>query len=111
HCAMIELSAATLHDIPTLLALEAACFDADRLSAASMRHMITRGHGCMLVAKQQDGLVVGYGLVLWRKHSRIGRVYSLAIAPHARGQGLAERLMQALEATSRAQSCTHMRLE
>jgi [ribosomal protein S18]-alanine N-acetyltransferase len=50
-------------------------------------------------------------VILLRQGLDIGRLYSLSVAPSARGQGLARRLLAAGEAAAMAAGCTRMRLE
>src|SRR5699024_9242392 len=51
----------------------------------------------------------GYVVVLFRRNTRLARVYSLAVSPQARGQGLARALLNAAE--NAAQGAVFMRLE
>lgn len=97
-------------DIPALLAIETRCFDADRLSRRSFHWMLTRGKGVLTVAEGPEGLR-GYGLVLFHAGTSLARLYSLAVLPEARGQGLGERLVRAAEEQAVEQGCVAMRLE
>lgn len=97
-------------DIPALLALEAACFDSDRLSRRSFNHMLTRAKAALYVAEDADGLA-GYGLVLFHAGTALARLYSMAVAPRARGQGLARRLLAHAETEAKSHDCIALRLE
>lgn len=55
--------------------------------------------------------VLGYGTVLFRRNSRRARLYSFCLHPEARGRGLAQRLLTALEQLAVAQGCTQFDLE
>ena len=97
-------------DIPALVALEHQCFTTDRLSSRSFHWMISRAHGQLLVA-EQDGQLLGYALVLFRRGSVFARLYSIAIAEHARGLGQGKQLLSHVEACGVTHGCAHLRLE
>lgn len=101
---------ARTEDVSALDQLERLCFDSDRLSRRSFRHLIRRDSALMLVATQDDRLL-GYICVLYRRNTALSRIYSIAVLPEARGHGLAEALMQQAEADAVDHGCTHMRLE
>jgi len=97
-------------DVPALVALEHQCFTTDRLSSRSFHWMISRAHDQLRVA-EQDGQLLGYALVLFRRGSVFARLYSIAIAEHARGLGLGKQLLSHAEACAVTHGCTHLRLE
>lgn len=97
-------------DVPALVALEQRCFSTDRLSARSFHWMIGRAHGHLLVA-EQNGQLLGYGLVLFRRGSSLARLYSIAIDENARGMGLGKQLLSRIEACAVQHACTCLRLE
>ncbi len=101
---------ATLGDLPGLLALEQQCFTHDRLSARSLRWMLSRAHASLMLVQAGEALL-GYGLVLFRHGSDVARLYSLAVAPQGRGLGLGRQLLERAEACARAQGCAWLRLE
>jgi ribosomal protein S18 acetylase RimI-like enzyme len=101
---------ATLDDLDALVDIEERCFDSDRLSRRSFRHLLTRGHAATLVA-DQNGAVRGYGMVLCNAGTSLGRLYSFAVDPSARGQGLGHRLLEACEQAALARDCVTLRLE
>ena len=101
---------ATLLDVPELLALEQHCFTTDRLSRRSFQWMISRAHGELRVA-ENDGQLLGYALVLFRRGTSLARLYSIAIAEPARGMGLGRQLLSRVEASVVAQGCNRLRLE
>ncbi len=101
---------ATPSDVPTLVALEQHCFTTDRLSPRSFHWMISRAHGELLVA-EQDGQLLGYALVLFHRGTSLARLYSIAIAEHARGLGLGKQLLSRIEACAVEHDCAYLRLE
>lgn len=97
-------------DIAALVELEQAVFAGDRLSLRQFRHHLDAPSTDLIVAANA-GAVDGYALLFRRRGSLIGRVYSIAVAPSARGQGLGDRLLQRLESIARARGLSEIRLE
>lgn len=104
------IRAATLDDVAALSALEERCFESDRLSARSFRHMIRRGNATLLV-DEQDGVIRGYFLVLYHRGTSLARLYSAAVAPECRGEGIGGALLAAVEAAAIQRGAVAMRLE
>ena len=100
---------ATLADLPALLALERD-FPGDRLVRSSFRHLLTRAHAGIWVCLAADALV-GNAIVLFRKHSRRARLYSLIVTPSARGRGIARALVESVETAVAERGCNRMYLE
>lgn len=96
-------------DLPALVALE-ALFPGDRLSARSLRRLLRSPSARVCAIDGSEGLV-GAAVLLTRAGSRIGRIYSLVVAPSARGRGLARTLVATLEQEARRRGCARMRLE
>ncbi|MFZ3283006.1 peptidase C39 family protein [Pseudomonas sp.] len=101
---------ATVEDLPALLALEMQCFTTDRLTSRSFQWMITRAHGQLLVA-EREGHLLGYALVLFHRGTSLARLYSIAIAADARGEGLGKQLLQRIETIALQHDCAYLRLE
>jgi ribosomal protein S18 acetylase RimI-like enzyme len=101
---------ATLKDIDALLALENQCFETDRLSRRNFRHLLSKGHALTLL-EEGDGQLRGYIMLLFNAGTSLARLYSIAVAPAFRGQGIGRRLEQAAENSALAQDCVSMRLE
>lgn len=97
-------------DLDQLCTLEATSFSGDRLNRARMKHWLTASNGTLLTA-QENSCLLGYGLVIYRRDSRAGRVYSITVDPVARGRGVARRLMAAMESDARCRGRREMRLE
>lgn len=104
-----DLRDARVADIPELLALEAV-FPGDRLSARQMRHHLNAGRNAFRVAEDRSGLL-GYALLLLRHGSRRARLYSLVVAPRARGRGIGAQLLQDAETCARQRGRTQLGLE
>lgn len=101
---------ARLEDVDRLVDLENSCFETDRLSRRSFRHIITRGRAITLV-EEEAGLVRGYAMVLYRAGVSLARLYSIAVDPSLRNAGLGRRLLDAAEERAQSLDCVYMRLE
>jgi ribosomal protein S18 acetylase RimI-like enzyme len=97
-------------DIDALLKLEHRVFATDRLSRRSLRRFLRSRSAEVLVAVE-DGELAGVAIVLFRAHSVVARLYSIAVAPHAGGRGVAPMLLDTAEAAAMARGCRVMRLE
>ncbi len=106
----IEIRKVQRDDLNALVALENLCFESDRLSRRSFQRWV-KGDSSILLVLTDAGTVVGYGLVLLHRGTRLARVYSLALHPSTRGRGCGRQLMLALEAAAVEQGRLFMRLE
>ncbi|WP_323846021.1 GNAT family N-acetyltransferase/peptidase C39 family protein [Microbulbifer magnicolonia] len=97
-------------DVPALHALEQACFEGDRLSRRRLRHWVGAENRVFLVAERGEQLL-GYVLVLLRRGTRLARLYSLAVGPAGRGQGIGKALLVTAEEASSHSGRLFMRLE
>lgn len=97
-------------DIDALTALEKQCFTTDRLSARRFRHYIASPQAELVVACSANG-ITGYALLLLRRGTLLTRLYSIAVAPAARGTGTAGYLIAELEERALKRGKPFMRLE
>ena len=97
-------------DLAALSEIETLSFAADRLSRRSFARLIGRPTARLRVAVM-DGAVVGYHLVLTRSGSTVARLYSIAVAAAARGQGVGERLLADAEREAGRSGAAVLRLE
>ncbi len=105
---MIRL--ATLDDVDRLLELEQRCFDSDRISRRQFRYMITKANATLLI-DEAGGALLGYVLVLFSRGTSMARLYSIAVDPDTRGQGIGGALAQAAESSAWEHHRAYMRLE
>jgi ribosomal protein S18 acetylase RimI-like enzyme len=101
---------ATLADLDALVALERRAFTTDHLSRRQYRHHIESESAVVLAAVDASGLL-GKAVVFFRANSRCARLYSNADADAARGRGLGEALVGAVERMARARGSAQLRLE
>jgi [ribosomal protein S18]-alanine N-acetyltransferase len=101
---------AKIRDIAELVRIEQTCFDGDRLTRRSFMRLIRRGSAAVFVAVIA-GRVCAYAIALFRRNSRVARVYSIAVDPRCVGAGLGRRLMTAVEKEGRIRNCNRVQLE
>ena len=97
-------------DIDALVRLEHSVFATDRLSRRSLLRFLRSRSAEVLVAAE-DGELAGTVIVLFRSHSVVARLYSIAVAPHVAGRGAGLMLVDAAEAAAMERGCRLMRLE
>ena len=86
-------------DVGAAVALERTCFGDGgfSLTKRQLQYLHRRPTAVFLVA-EQGGEVVGEGVALVRQHKKrlSGRIYSLAVRPDCRGQGIGESLVRSM---------------
>lgn len=97
-------------DLDALMALERACFDRDAQSRRSMVHLVGRAHGEVRVVDDDGGIVADL-VLLYRRGTRVARIYSIAVDPAARGRGLARRLIEDAEQCAQTAGCRRISAE
>jgi ribosomal protein S18 acetylase RimI-like enzyme len=104
--------AASPRDIPELLRIENAAFETDRLNAQSLRNFIKSDTATVHVAEGGgDRLLHGFCIVLFRRGTVVARLYSMAVDHGARGRGVAQALMRAMETDAAEHGSLFLRLE
>lgn len=106
----VNIRPALPSDLDALVKLENASFVTDKLSRRSFKHWLTTEHRALLVAERQLQ-VCGYILIIYHPGTRLARIYSLAVSPAHRGQGIAKALMLAGEQAARDDGRLDLRLE
>lgn len=101
---------ANLSDIAELVRIEKSCFDADRLTRRSFMRLIRRGSASVIVATIA-GRISAYAVSLFRRNSRVLRLYSIAVDPQMSGIGFGARLVSELEREGRRRGCNRIHLE
>jgi ribosomal protein S18 acetylase RimI-like enzyme len=108
--AEVRVRKAERGDIDALIDLEHRVFATDRLSRRSLRRFLQSPTAEVIVAEHGDGLA-GTAIVLFRPRSLIARLYSISVAPHMSGRGIAPMLLAAAEAAAVARGGRAIRLE
>jgi [ribosomal protein S18]-alanine N-acetyltransferase len=99
-----------MSDLAALLSLERAVFNTDILSRRSLRHFLVSPSAALIVA-EEGGKLAGYVLVLYPPRSKLARLYSIAVAPHAGSRGVGPVLLAAAEEAAKRRRRRAMRLE
>ena len=108
--AAFRIRRATPTDLPALLALERSAFTTDHLSPRQYRQHLDSPTALVLAAVDATGLL-GKAVVFFRRESDLARLYSIAVADGARGRGIGEALLTAIERAARRRGAARMRLE
>lgn len=97
-------------DAAALAQLEHDCFAGDRISARNWRRLA--GSGTALITVVEKGrTVVAATVLLYRRNTSVARLYSIAVAPAARGHGLSRLLLEHALARAHADRSAVLRLE
>ena len=109
---------ATVEDLDELVRIEQAAFDPRYYPITcrrQFRYLLTQGQATLLVADHivadhSHGLS-GLAVLLWRKTSAFGRLYSIAVDPAFQGGAIGKALFLAAEQTCRQHQRDGMVLE
>ena len=101
---------ATLADWPALVALETACFTYDRIAPRGWRRMLQQPSALVLVTPR-NAAITGALVLLFRRDTRVARIYSIAVDESVRGTGVGATLLEWAVLAAAARGCTTMRLE
>lgn len=104
-----NIRSARLSDIPELLRIENRSFPGDRLTRRNFRHLLIKGKARCVV--HQAGGIEGYALLLFRADVKLARLYSFAVVPESRKNGVGRALLEVCESDARGRGCTRLRLE
>jgi ribosomal-protein-alanine N-acetyltransferase len=105
-----RIRTATLADLDALQFLEATYFGEDQFSRSQLRHLISKAHANTYVLLFNNA-IVGSATMVWRKGSRLGRLYSIVVAREAQGRGLGAKLLRRCESDAAEQNCDRISLE
>jgi len=106
----LRIRKATARDLDIIHQLEVTHFGDDQFSRSQLRHLIARAHATSYVMELGNS-VAGSAIMVWRKGSRIGRLYSILISNKAQGRGLGALLLARCEADAKRRGCTRVSLE
>ena len=110
----IRIEPAASEDWQALSDLEMAAFAGDRISARSWRALLASPSATVTVARDSSegtSRIVGAAVVLQRASTSVARLYSIAVAPHARGRGVSACLLEDAAQRMRDAGAAVLRLE
>lgn len=110
------MRAATLEDIDQLQTLEESCFPSVQyqgsiLSRRQFRYALKNANARTVVSTDTTGNITGYAMIFFRRGSAVARLYSLAISPDFRGQGIGLKLARKASDIAREKGCKQIMLE
>ncbi|MDP2697681.1 GNAT family N-acetyltransferase/peptidase C39 family protein [Thalassospira sp.] len=91
-----RLRAAHENDLGALVRIEEDSFRTDQLSRRALRRFMHSPTAFFWVAEGEGG-VVGYALVIFRRNTALARLYSMAVDPAWRRQGIGQALLMRAE--------------
>jgi [ribosomal protein S18]-alanine N-acetyltransferase len=91
-----SIKLAHLSDLDELTRLDETCFKMDSLAAKQYKHFIQSKTALVVTVKNADKLLAS-AILLFRKNSRIARLYSLAVHPPFQHRGIGKQLHASLE--------------
>lgn len=109
-----RIEPAASEDWQALSDLEAAAFAGDRISARSWRALLASPSATVTVARDSSSgksRIVGAAVILQRARTSVARLYSIAVAPHARGRGVSAYLLEDAAQRMRDAGAAVLRLE
>jgi ribosomal-protein-alanine N-acetyltransferase len=108
-----QLRRADVGDLDAIMTLESSIFANDAWSRASMRGELSNRNAYYLVAFRPETpeLIDGYAGLFAPRNAPEGDIQTIAVAEHARRQGLGRLLVQRLIAEARARGATEVFLE
>lgn len=106
----IDISPAVLHELDWLAELEAETFGVEAISRRSMRRFLSGEQNIFLVAWHED-TPVGYLLIIFRRGTRLARLYSHVTTPAWRSRGIGEKLLAEGEREAWERGVLYLRLE
>lgn len=103
---------ATVADLDAIQSIEQDCFaaDGDAFPRRQLHYLVTRAQGACFAATIK-GHIVGYIALLTRQGCGNLRIYSIAVAPQARGAGVGQALIDAAIAEARHRALRELTLE
>lgn len=96
--------------MPDELRLEDSSFKGDRITARSWRALLASPSAIVTLARD-DSAPVGAAVILQRANTSVARLYSISIAPRARGRGISRRLLDDAVQRMRYSGAAVLRLE
>jgi ribosomal protein S18 acetylase RimI-like enzyme len=105
----VVLRAAQSADVTSLVGLEAALFQFERLRAVDFKKAIVNPQSDLIVA-DFDGRIAGYALASYRRGSSAGWLDSIGVATWASGRGIGSALIAQIEQMALARGRSAMRL-
>ncbi|MBI2170781.1 MAG: GNAT family N-acetyltransferase [Chloroflexi bacterium] len=108
--AAYDIQPATVTDLDALAELERIGFPLDQYSNERLKYLLKHANASSYKV-EASGRIQAYAMVLWRRASRVGHLYSIVTHPDFQGRGLGGALLSRLETDAAARGCDRIRLE
>ncbi len=96
----VMIRKATASDLDSLVEMEQLCFKEESFSRRQLRYLILKSKADFLVVGE-GGLITAGVILLKRVTGKGMRIYSIAVSPSRRGEGLASLLLDEAERRAR----------
>ncbi|MEJ2043766.1 MAG: N-acetyltransferase [Reinekea sp.] len=106
----LEIRRASAADLDAIDQVEQQSFSGEKFSRRQLRYLLTQAQAATWLAFSEE-LAVGYCIGLLPHISRPARLYSLAVLPVGRGQGIGSALIQQFIDTAMTRGYQRARLE
>ncbi len=106
----VNIRHATTDDLDALMALETKAFPTDRFTRRQYVYLLTRANADVLLAEIKHK-VGGCAVMLWRRKSATGRLYTIATDPAQQGRGIGTLLLGKCEESAHKRRCRRIALE
>ncbi|MFP4023625.1 MAG: ribosomal protein S18-alanine N-acetyltransferase [Thiohalospira sp.] len=106
----LKIEKAQLADLNKIIELEKQCFFSDAFFRHQFYYFINKSKSEFVVVRKHDK-IIGYLIIQIRKNSLKYRIYSIAIAPEARGMGIGKKLLEYTEQLARKNKIQKITLE
>jgi ribosomal-protein-alanine N-acetyltransferase len=106
----MAIRVADIRDLSALAALEDASFVCDGVDRRAMAGFL-RSLAAVVLLDEVEGTLRGHLILRFNKGHRIARVYSIAVAAAAKGQGVGRALVEFAEDVARRRGSERVRLE
>lgn len=101
---------ATVDDLEAILDIEQRAFRKDRFGKRQYVYLLTKANSTVLLLKTGKS-VIGNAVMIWRRNSKTGRLYNIAVDPGFQGRGMGAILLEACEEECRKRNCSTISLE
>ncbi|SYZ72324.1 GCN5-related N-acetyltransferase [Candidatus Zixiibacteriota bacterium] len=101
---------ASRRDLDAIESLEKNGFEQDRFNRNQLLYLIDEANSTFYVL-EEAGQVRGAAIMLWRKRTPLGRLYSIVIDPRFQGKGWGAALLAACEKEAVKHKCEKISLE
>ncbi len=98
-------------DLDAIETIETTVFASDLLSRRALRRALSAPSTETRVATLDGESLAGYAMIAFRRTSRTGRVFSIAVVPRAARRGVGAALLAGCEAAAWQRGCDRVRLE